>query len=186
LRSLKMMLDPVLQQELSRRQFVKQAALFAAGFSVLGFLPAGCASSPPPGPLKVLTPKEYAIAQAVFSTLIPSLGSGDPTIQEVGAIEFFDAYLATDRPDVAKQLKQVLSIVEYAPLISAFPPRRFTTMAEANREPYLASWRDSRFEFRRTVYVVLRRLAMVSYYRHEATWQTLHYDGPWVGGSRQG
>jgi hypothetical protein len=58
-------------------------------------------------------------------------------------------------------------------------------MSPEERDEYLQQWAMSAVEVRRLAFRALKNLSMLGYYAQDATWKSLHYDGPWAPRARR-
>lgn len=165
----------------SRRKFLRSTVLGVVAMSVARVLPAfplTRAASSTTAPT-FLTSTRFRTLQAVCARIIPE-GDDMPGASEVNVAGRLDQYLSKVDPPVAEQIGLLLDIVEFSPPVFDLKWGRFTSFKESEQDEILASWENSRLDFRRTGFLALKRLSLSAYYGQEETWKAIGYDGPIV------
>jgi hypothetical protein len=162
----------------TRRGFLRTAAGGTAAVAAASVLPAGCARDYPQAEaaghaLRVLTPKEYAVARAAAEAIL----DGVPASPDVVAAGI-DAELAIAGEPMCGDMKTVLSLMEHGPLLS-LRPRRFTALSPAARRVVLEDWATSRFNLRRAAYQALRGFVVYFAWIDDRTRSLTGFPGPW-------
>ena len=124
-----------------------------------------------------LSPRQFRTLQAVCNRMIPK-GDAMPSASDVGVARHVDLFLSRlDRP-VAEQIALLLDVFEFSPPLFDLKWGRLTSFDEPTQDEILASWENSRLDFRRTGFLALKRLSLAAYYSQDATWKAIGYDGP--------
>lgn len=169
---------------LSRRSFLRYAAVSAGLLTVSRLrLPSALAApSSPVAGLQVLTPQEAAVLTAIVERMVftDDPDAGMPAVQETRSIGTIDQALLQLDTSVQSQLRWLLTIFQWSPLLFQFKPKTFTGLSPHERDDYIRDWATSRVETRRLAFRALRNLSMLGYYSQDATWKGIHYDGPWA------
>jgi hypothetical protein len=166
-----------LQVDLTRRELLRTGfgGVLLLTFGVL--LPSGCAPySPIARPLKFLSRKEFAV---VTRAAVRILGLPDERGDEIGG--FIDALLADFPPMTQNQARLMLRVLEHGTHLFDLKPKRFTRLSPAEQDAYLRGWMESSLGARRIVFRALKTLAALGYYAQPSAWDTIGYDGPWIG-----
>jgi hypothetical protein len=165
-----------------RRRFVKGCASGIALLGVGSLLPAGCRSYPKPQvPLRFFDPREYAIMNAVAERLLGAEGLVGPGAHQVDVAAQADAVVAAWDADAQGQLRTMLRVFEHGTYLFDLQRKRFTRLAPAEQDDYLAGWMNSTLGARRIVFRALKSLAAGGFYLDPRAWPRLGYDGPWLG-----
>jgi len=172
--------DLVFQFSPTRRIFLKGLAFTASAVAVSAGV-SGCAGYPEaPSGLKFLDEKGYAVMSAFAGRIIPGGGPYDIGAKEAGVVEFFDEFAATDYPEVQKDFKSVITLLEHGPLFMQFSTTRFTEMTPDEQDEYLEKWETSDSVLLRGAFVGVKKLCMMGFYTNEQVWPHIGYDGPLV------
>src|SRR3954470_152409 len=113
-----------------------------------------------------LSAKARAALDAICDTFVPG-GDGLPSASELGAPETLLSLVARNpRAAERKQVAQLLGLWDTRVLcaIAGGGVRRFTALAQADRERVLLSWADSRVAQRRAAFQALRKGTLLAYY----------------------
>jgi choline dehydrogenase-like flavoprotein len=139
----------------------------------------------------VLTEAESQVLRSICDTLVPSLDDPSEFYRRSASDLGVDGLLATAieislQPGSARDLRRVLRVVD-SPLYNLAltgSPGRFSKMTRAERERYLAAWRDSRIALKRTAFQALKRLTCFLAYAAAGplgtnpNWAEIGYPGP--------
>jgi long-chain-alcohol oxidase len=107
-----------------------------------------------------LSRRQQAALVAICDTFAPGL-DGLPAASEAGVPEEFVGALGRHpRKAEVRDILRLLSSWEHA----ARPPRRFSSLSQAERERVLRSWRDSSVARKRSAYKVLRKGVLHNYF----------------------
>ena len=172
--------------KLERRRFLKRGLLGGAALVLAGNLPFLLRTTAirfePRGTLRLLTREEYAILAAAVARLCPgpTAGPGWPTADALDCAGKIDALMAQVHPDVGKDFRGLLRLVEssYLGTVMAGSPRPFTRADGAEQDWRLAAWARSRFALPRSGYQALKRLAHATYYSSPEVYALCGYPGP--------
>ena len=172
--------DIFLSEETTRRAFLKGLLILASATTFGTFLP-GCGGyiEPPEG-LRFLDKKRYNVMKAFAVRVLPPDGAFPEGAMDTGVLEFFDGFVATDYPEVQKDLKKAITLLEHGTLLLNFKFKRFTKLTVDEQDEYLRTWEDSRIALLRGAMIGLKRLCFMGFYTNEKVWPRIGYDGPWV------
>lgn len=160
--------------ELGRRRFLQLGGLLL--LSRLRALPALAA---PAASLRVLAPGDAAVLAAIGARMTRTGDASMPPFDSK-AMRTIDGALLALPPEVPAQLSWALWLFEWGPPLFVGQPARFTRLAPAWQDAYLASWAGSRFHTRRIAFQAVKNLTMLGYYAQDQTWPGIHYGGPWA------
>src|SRR5215211_8494302 len=130
--------------------------------------------------------KARTALDAICDTFVPG-GDGLPSATEQGVPEALLALVARNpRAAERKQVSQLLGLWDTRLLcaIAGGGVRRFTSLAQADREKVLLSWADRRVVQRRAAFQALRKGVLLAYYGggrngdRDAVWEAIGYPGP--------
>jgi hypothetical protein len=130
------------------------------------------------GKLRVLSPKEYLVMQAVARRVLAPDAAGAPTTDEVEVALAVDAYLTKVPPEVVRDVRALLQLVEHGSSLFRLGGTRFTHLRAAEQDATLHDWSRSSLTVRRRGFQALRTLSFLGYYRDDRTWPLLGYSGP--------
>ena len=136
-----------------------------------------------------LPPTELATLGALVDTLAPassSPGLAWPSASSIGVGRDIAAVIERELPaEQRAQFRQLLRTVEspLANLLLTGRPGRFSRLAPAARERYLAAWAESRLGVKRRGFQAIKRLALFLYYAREVPgsgpiWDAVRYRAP--------
>jgi len=168
--------------ELSRRSLLKRGLLGGSLLALggLGFLAlrGGRLVPVPPDGLRVFSPREFAVLDAVAHRLVRPR-AGWPTVEELGVALAADRIAERTEPSAQKELKQLLGLFEngLAGFLFGGRTRPFTTLDGEEQDRVLAEWRDSNLAIRRTGFSALRTLVLAGYYQSPRVWPAVGYPG---------
>lgn len=159
------------------RYGVGGALLLATGGLGLGLQPTRPRS--PSRPLRALRPRSFSVLVVVADRLIGG-GGGLPDAADLQVAERIDELLSLSHPGVAREVEQVLSLLENALVGLAFggEPRPFTALPPEAQDAVLRDWRTSRWKVRRTAYRALHGLCMGVAFSAPETYPAAAYPGP--------
>ena len=134
-----------------------------------------------------LTPRQRQALEDLCDTFCPG-GDGVPSARELGVPEaLLEAVALNPRESERKQLAMLLSLWD-TPVIGAVSGvgrRRFSALAQPEREQALLSWADSKLPQRRAVFESLRKGTLLFYYMLRGAdgapnpaWEAIGYPGP--------
>lgn len=170
-------------QPLSRRRFLKLGAVAATGVAALAlwrYLPsARKADAPlmtPYGNLLVLDAAQAATFHAYAEAVLP-VAKGFPSPQEAQVVQRLDEELYFVSPAIVDDVKLVLSVLEWLPLIYGHFSR-FATLPAGQRLALVNRTKQTRSDSVRAVMNNCRMLCFNMYYGHASSWTAIGYDGP--------
>ena len=167
----------------SRRGFLRTglvaSAVLALGGGTALFLRPGKKWDVPSEGLLALSEREYGVAMAIATRMIPVTGDF-PTLEKVRVVFNADRILTKVDDTALKEMKQLLNLFENALPNFLFGLRLspFTQMGPAEQDAVLAEWMNSRLSVRRTGYTALRSLLLAAYFVRPETWAAVGYGGP--------
>lgn len=171
---------------MDRRRFLRTTILGGAllgGAAVLGRHLSGYAlPEEVAAQLKVLSPKELLVLQAIARRMVAPDGPDAPTADDVGVALHADAYLARLDEGLRSDVKALLQLVEHGSWLFRLTGSRFTCMTPEEQDRTLADWETSRLEVRRRGFQVLKTLCLLGYWRDDRTWPLIGYTGPSLPG----
>lgn len=167
---------------LSRRSFLRFTAVNAGllTLSRLRVAPALAAPSSVATELRVLTPHQAEVLTAIVERVVFTDADGMPAVRDTDAIATIDQALLQLDPAVQSQMGWLLVVFQWGPPLFQLKLSTFTGLAPEERDDYLRDWATSRSDTRRLAFRALKNLSMLGYYSQDATWKSIHYDGPWV------
>jgi hypothetical protein len=168
-----------------RRQFLRRGLIGGGLLVVAGVVPFAFRSTrlrPPRGPLRLLSPAEYAVLAAAAARIVPGDGAGPgwPSAEALDCAGKIDGLLARLHPDVGNDFRRLLRLLESSAFgaLQAGSPRPFTRATPAQQDARLAAWRTSRLDLLRSGYEAVNRLAHATYYASPETYALVGYPGP--------
>lgn len=129
-----------------------------------------------PQRLKVLTSREYNILKFAVDRIVPEAHEkyGLDLAQKI------DSVLTIVRPELSRDLKLLLFVLEYGTPLFGFTFKRFTRMNSQEQDHYLSSWERSVVPFKRMGFQALKRSALAAFYGSDQSWSEIGYRGPWL------
>jgi gluconate 2-dehydrogenase subunit 3-like protein len=128
--------------------------------------------------LRVLSPKEYLVMQAVARRVLASDAGDAPSADAVDVAGAVDAYVAKLPPPVVRDVRALLQLVEHGSSLFRGGTTRFTHLSAEEQDAVLADWSRSSLTVRRRGFQALRTLAFLGYWRDDRTWPLIGYSGP--------
>jgi D-cysteine desulfhydrase len=126
--------------------------------------------------LRALSPKEYLILDAVVRRMLAADAADAPPPD--GAALFVDSYLTRIDEGNRSDVRALLQLVEHGSGPFRFGLTRFTHMTPDEQDATLRDWESSRLALRRQGFQALKSMAMLGYWRLDATWPLIGYTGP--------
>jgi len=160
----------------SRRRFLKASALTLGTVSGSAALTGCSASEVAPG-LKSLTPMEKGLYEKLMAVCLPTDGSILISPNSVPVIANIDRLYGLLDPKIRGDLKAAASLFEYGATLIGFHFKRFSQLTNEEAIAYIERWQAGA-AVQRGIATALKKLVYSSYWREDATWVPLNYDGP--------
>jgi hypothetical protein len=128
--------------------------------------------------LRVLDDQEFRTLSAVARVHLPPGGPFQQGADEVGVARAFDRYLADEPPEVKRDVKRALSLLEYGPLLFEGRLSTFSNLPPAEQLVHWRRWIDSDSLLRRQISWSLKKFLSLVFYDTPAVWPAIHYPGP--------
>jgi hypothetical protein len=127
--------------------------------------------------LKVLTPEQYMILDAVCDTMIPRGGAFEPGARDMGLAARIDSYLPKYDPPVAQGILGALVFVEQqAPALAGKSPP-FSSLSEDDRTAVCEAMLKAG-GLPASIFLAMKYVSVSNFYTIDATWKFTGYDGP--------
>ncbi|HUI27235.1 MAG TPA: hypothetical protein VL403_14225 [Candidatus Kryptonia bacterium] len=174
-----------LDAPIARRTFLRFAGLGAGLLTVsrLRLSPAlaevaqGALRNPP---LQILSPTDARILGAIADRITFTGDASMPRFADTPGLTTIDTALRQLPRDTVTQLHYALLLFEFGPPLFALRLSKLTDLSDAAKDAYLSGWEHSSYELRRVAFRAVKNLSLLGYYSQDATWQGIHYQGPWV------
>jgi hypothetical protein len=114
------------------------------------------------------------ILEAIADRMIAAEEPGI-TARDLHIAEEVIRYVASLPQPMQKEIRQLVTIFEYLPLLVIFKPARFSRLNPRDQERYIAAWGNSRIGILRTGFRVLKSLCVSTYYQNPASWAGIGY-----------
>ena len=85
-------------------------------------------------------------------------------------------YIATLPPPLQRDIRRLIFLFEWLPLLVIFLPARFSRLEPADQDRYIEAWGTSRLAVLRTGFRVLKGLSVSTYYQNPESWQSIGYE----------
>ncbi|MCX7808576.1 MAG: gluconate 2-dehydrogenase subunit 3 family protein, partial [Deltaproteobacteria bacterium] len=135
--------------------------------------------------LRVLSPREYLVIQAISKRLFregdsssPRSPFPDPVVVDVGAR--VDAFLRSLEAQDQRDFKRLLQLCEHLFPWLAGHFGRFTKLSGDAQDAVLRAMERSSFGVLRGAFQVVKSVCALAYFSSPATWAAIGYDGPLV------
>lgn len=159
----------------TRRRFLRRLVLGGGALALAGLtLHQSTGYADPPFPLLALSGKEAAVLLAAAARILDGLPPG--VAQE--AARWVDGYLARQAPEVRREVRALLHLVEHAPPLLARRLSRFTRLGPEEQDAYLRAFAGSQRALLRQGWGGLKSLLLMGAYGQPATWDPIGYSGP--------
>jgi hypothetical protein len=164
---------------MNRRSFLQRGSSGALGLTAMSLLP-GCGGSYPEATarLKVFSPKEFHILQAIMETYLPVTQPDELDVREAGAVERFDELMSQAPEKMQDQMKMLILIFEHGTLPLARKFSRFTKLNVAEQSNYLNALRNNDSSLSKILYTTFLKISCGMYYESELTYELVGYPGP--------
>jgi hypothetical protein len=129
---------------------------------------------------QVLRPDDARVLGAIAERMVFTGDPNMPLFRDTGGLRTIDHALRQLPEATRGQLSWALLIFQYAPPLFGAGLATFTGLSEENQDAYLRQWEHSGLETLGIAFRAFKNLCMLGYYAHDATWKSIHYDGPWV------
>lgn len=132
--------------------------------------------------LVVLSPWQFIVLSAIARRIAaPDVTDGSvPTIDDVDAVGFIDAYLTKLPEALRRDFLRLVAFVEHVAPLAKKMSSRFSRLGPADQDAVLA-WLESNDEgLLRGGFDGLKSCVFMGYYRDPRTWKILGYAGPFV------
>jgi hypothetical protein len=84
-------------------------------------------------------------------------------------------YIATLPPHMQTDIRRLVLLFEYLPLLVIFKATKFTLLTADDQDRYIEAWGTSRLGLLRTGFRVLKSLCVSTYYQNPASWDAIGY-----------
>ncbi len=123
--------------------------------------------------LKVFNQKLYNIIQVIGDTIVPSGGAFQIGSKDVDGALLLDHYIDRMSKLQLKLIKLILYVFEYTPMLTKF--KKFSAMTPEQRLSYLLSWENSRFLFKRNIFLLIKMMIMMAVYSDDRVSAAIDY-----------
>lgn len=128
--------------------------------------------------LRVLDGQEFRTLSAVARTHLPSGGPIAPGADQLELARKFDRYLADEPPDVQRDVKRALVLLEFGPVLFERRLVTFSNLPPAEQLAHWKRWLVSTSVVRRQISSTLKKFLSMVFYDSPAVWPGIHYPGP--------
>lgn len=139
----------------------------AAALGSLGGEPGGCFSS-----------RQLAVLQAAALRILDGAEPAPSADGAVAQCRFIDRYVAGLAAPLQDDLRAVLTLLEYAPVVGY--AARFTRLSDAQKDAVLRRFESSQVTTLRQAFMALKSLCCLAHYQDERSFAALGYSGPLV------
>jgi len=170
--------------EVSRRAFLSGGLRAAGALALLPGLSLACGAADAaraPAGLRVLTPAQWTVLDAVADAIVPPGGAFELGARGVDLATRIDGFLASESRALLAGLGSALLLVERVSPLLAGRLTPFSQQDEAGRTACLEALGASRVSTLREVFGGMKTLCLFAFYAADASWPALGYDGPLVG-----
>ena len=164
-------------RRISRRDFLRAAALIAGAAAVTSVIPASTAFAAVPKGIRIMGADEYAVFKRLMEVMLPVKGTPLVQLNKVPVMETLDAaLLATMPPHIWNGLKGGVKYFNEGP--EATFGKKFVDLTNVEAERFLDKWANSGEVPHRALAMGLKKLVGLAYWANPPTWKPLGYDGP--------
>jgi hypothetical protein len=86
------------------------------------------------------------------------------------------AYVATLPAPMQKDIRNLVFLFEYLPVLIIGRPSRFSRLGPQDQDRYIEAWGTSRFGLLRTGFRVLKGLSVSTYYQNPNSWNAIGHE----------
>jgi hypothetical protein len=142
---------------------------------------AGCTRAPgiPPG-LAFLDEETYWVIKAFAGRILPPGGAFAEGADDTDAVAYFDSVVSSQPPEIQKDMRSGILILEYRALFFHLSFKRFTEMPPDLQDKYLKSWETSSVALFRGIFWGYKKICCLGFFSGATVWPRIGYDGPWV------
>ena len=134
-----------------RRTFLKISVVFLGTLAGGSLTACGNYLRAPKG-LKFLDDKTYTIIKAFSERIIPQGGPFPEGAGDIDVVEFFDSIVSAEPPEIQKDMRRGIILLEHGTLPFKLRFRRFTKLPPEEQDDYLRGWENSRITLLRGVF----------------------------------
>lgn len=162
-----------------RRTFLKLLSGAALLGSTVGI--SGCSGYPKaPDGLLFLDDTTHAVISAFADRIIPRGGAFSEGALDLDVVRYFDTIVSDQPPEVQKDMKSGIMLVEYGAPFFQFTFKKFTNMTEGERDEYLKGWESAKVPIFRGIFGGFKNLCCLGFFSNEKIFPHIGYDGPWI------
>ncbi len=160
-----------------RRTFIKSMLVLTGAAATVG--PSGCADYPKAeGNFAFLDDKTHAVIKSFSERIIPRGGAFEEGAEDIEVTGFFDRLVGAEPPEIQKNMRSGIMLLEHAPIFLMFKFKRFTQMTDDEKDLYLKKWEESGVTLFRGVFKGFKNLCTLGFFSNEKVWKYIGYDGP--------
>lgn len=168
----------LLQLTIGRRTFLKIAASLAVA---AGAGAAGCSRvTPIPARLTFLDASTYPVVKAFAGRILPAGGMPPQGADDIDVLRYFDTLVSAQPPEVQKDMRSGILLLEYRALLFRLSFKRFTQMPADLQDAYLRSWESSSVALFRGIFRGYKNICCLGFFSNKEVWPYIGYDGRWV------
>lgn len=161
-----------------RRTFLKILASLAV---TAGTGLAGCTHiSGIPSGLAFLDNTTYWVVKAFANRILPPGGAFPQGADDIDVVAYFDTLVSAQPPEIQKDMKNGILLLEYRALLFRLSFKRFTEMPVDLQDKYLRSWETSSVALFRGIFRGYKNICCLGFFSNERIWPHIGYDGRWV------
>ncbi|MBN2225566.1 MAG: gluconate 2-dehydrogenase subunit 3 family protein [Deltaproteobacteria bacterium] len=161
-----------------RRTFLKLLASFTVT-ACTGL--AGCSHAPGiPSGLTFLDEQTYPVIKAFANRILPPGGAFPQGADDIDVVDYFDTVVAAQPPEIQKDMRSGILLLEYRALFFRLSFKRFTEMPADLQDKYLKSWETSSVALFRGIFWGYKKICCLGFFSNEKIRPHIGYDGPWI------
>jgi hypothetical protein len=171
--------DPIpLDFTTRRRTFLKIVAALAVAAGA--GLP-GCTGAPGvPAGLKFLDEATYPVISAFAGRILPPGGAFPQGADDIDVVSYFDTVVSSQPPEIQKDLRSGILLLEYRALLYRLSFTRFTRMPPDLQDDYLRSWETSSVALFRGIFWGYKKICCLGFFSNDTIWPQIGFDGRWI------